>query len=276
MRFLRKRFRYANIVATLALVFAMSGGAYAAGRYVITSTKQISPKVLKSLQGKPGAVGKPGAAGPAGPAGSGATGPAGPTGPAGATGSTGPQGIPGTPGTGVTTASLKEGEKGCAAGGVEVKTASVPAAVCNGQPPVSLPRGSTERGTWALSGYHPAPKLGITALFASITFPIPLAKALAHESVHVIREKEGEGETSQSPAITNHECSGTADTPGATTGNLCVFVSQNLLGSPNDEMSISNPETQEEGAAATGAIVAEIGLAGEEEVAYYGTWALTG
>jgi hypothetical protein len=37
-------------VAALALVFAMSGGAYAASRYVITSTKQISLEVLESLK----------------------------------------------------------------------------------------------------------------------------------------------------------------------------------------------------------------------------------
>ena len=53
---------YANIVATLALVFAMAGGAAAASHYLITSTKQISPKVLKELN-KPGAKGAPGTAG---------------------------------------------------------------------------------------------------------------------------------------------------------------------------------------------------------------------
>jgi hypothetical protein len=30
---------YANVAATMALVFAMTGGAYAAKKYVITSTK---------------------------------------------------------------------------------------------------------------------------------------------------------------------------------------------------------------------------------------------
>ena len=49
---IRKRFSYTNVVLTIALVFAMSGGAYAAKKYLITSTSQISPKVLKSLQGK--------------------------------------------------------------------------------------------------------------------------------------------------------------------------------------------------------------------------------
>ncbi len=49
---MRGRLSYANVVVTLALVFAMSGGAYAAGWYVITSTKQISPNVLEVLKGQ--------------------------------------------------------------------------------------------------------------------------------------------------------------------------------------------------------------------------------
>jgi len=42
---MRKRMRVSptTMIATLALVLAMTGGAYAASRYVITSTKQISP-----------------------------------------------------------------------------------------------------------------------------------------------------------------------------------------------------------------------------------------
>ena len=41
---------YANVVATLALIFAMTGSAVAATHYLITSTKQISPKALKELK----------------------------------------------------------------------------------------------------------------------------------------------------------------------------------------------------------------------------------
>ena len=44
------RLTFANITATLALVFAMSGGAFAATHYLLTSTSQISPKVLKALR----------------------------------------------------------------------------------------------------------------------------------------------------------------------------------------------------------------------------------
>jgi hypothetical protein len=48
MNSIRRRLSYANVVATLALVFAMSGGALAASHYLVNSTKQINPKVLSS------------------------------------------------------------------------------------------------------------------------------------------------------------------------------------------------------------------------------------
>lgn len=69
---IRSHLGYANIVATLAFLFAMSGGALAASQYLINSTKQISPAVLKKLEGR---VGPRGATGPPGIAGAnGATG----------------------------------------------------------------------------------------------------------------------------------------------------------------------------------------------------------
>jgi hypothetical protein len=46
---MRRYLTYANVTATLALVFAMSGGALAAKHYLLSSTKQISPKVLEGL-----------------------------------------------------------------------------------------------------------------------------------------------------------------------------------------------------------------------------------
>jgi hypothetical protein len=66
---------YANVTATLALFFAMSGGALAAKHYLINSTKQINPKVLRALKGNrgptgpAGALGAPGAQGKEGVAG---------------------------------------------------------------------------------------------------------------------------------------------------------------------------------------------------------------
>ncbi|HEX9482468.1 MAG TPA: hypothetical protein VF927_10235 [Solirubrobacteraceae bacterium] len=72
---MRKRLTYANVTATLALVFSMTGGALAAKHYLINSTKQINPKVLKKLHGK-----------------------AGPQGPRGTQGAQGTQGIQGSAG----------------------------------------------------------------------------------------------------------------------------------------------------------------------------------
>src|SRR6059058_6691821 len=83
----RKHLSYANVAATLALIIAMSGGALAASHYLITSTKQISPKVLRKLKGKRG---RTGASGPPGIAGT-----QGPLGLQGAKGTRGPEGAPG-------------------------------------------------------------------------------------------------------------------------------------------------------------------------------------
>jgi hypothetical protein len=146
---IRKRITPSTVIATLALVFAMTGGAYAAKHYLITSTKQISPKVLKALKGANGANGTAGLAGPAGPGGpqgpAGATGPAGAgaTGPAGAAGAAGAQGPPGT--TGFT------------------KT---------------LPKGETLKGEWSVEVYVPGPESEGFAS-TSVSFGIPLAAAPA-------------------------------------------------------------------------------------------------
>ncbi|HXD53437.1 MAG TPA: hypothetical protein VN618_01660 [Solirubrobacteraceae bacterium] len=69
MKTIRRHVSYANVVATLALVFAMSGSAIAAKHYLLSSTRQISPSLLKKLRGrtgKPGPRGTTGAQGPAG------------------------------------------------------------------------------------------------------------------------------------------------------------------------------------------------------------------
>jgi hypothetical protein len=68
----------ANLVAWLALFVALGGTSLAANHYLINSTKQISPKVLKKLRGSRGPRGAQGTAGARGATGAtGATGPAG-------------------------------------------------------------------------------------------------------------------------------------------------------------------------------------------------------
>jgi hypothetical protein len=77
---MRPKLTYANVLATLALFFALGGSAIAAREYLITSTKQISPKVLKTLRGRTGPVGAVGPKGDTGaPGAQGGVGPAGPS-----------------------------------------------------------------------------------------------------------------------------------------------------------------------------------------------------
>ena len=82
----RRHLSYANVVATLALVFAMSGGALAASHYLINSTRQINPRVLRKLKGNRGPQG------PTGVPGISIQGPAGTDGAKGARGETGHEG----------------------------------------------------------------------------------------------------------------------------------------------------------------------------------------
>lgn len=184
---MRRRMSYANVIATVALFFAMSGGALAAGHYLISNTKQISPKVLKQLKGNTGPAGPAGAAGPAGTAGANGN-----TGPAGAQGSQGPQGPQGPAGpTGPQGQAGKDGQTGFTA---------------------TLPSGKSERGQWGGSA--------LEGVLSSISFVIPLSEEVPARFIGV---EEGQGEPKESPFIQKHECGGTIAAPTAPAGKLCVF-----------------------------------------------------
>jgi Collagen triple helix repeat (20 copies) len=216
---LRKRMHFspATAIATLALVFATTGGAYAASKYLITSTKQISPKVLKQLKGK---------AGPAGPAGAVGVGTAGATGPQGPAGSQGPKGETGTKGEqGV------KGENGT--NGTNGTTGFTK----------TLPKGETETGTWAFRG-------GAGGYFLPISFNIQLKESLDGAHVHFVTEAEVTGKTA--PA----ECPGSATAPAAETGHLCIyegFVAGATLGGI---LKVGGPPVQPGGAETAGALLA--------------------
>ena len=182
---IRRRVNATTVIAVFALVFAMSGGAYAAKKFLITSKSQISPSVLKSLKGATGAKGANGATG--------AQGAAGPTGPAGAGGAQGAQGPAGTNG-----ADGKEGKEGK-----------------QGPPGTTgftdtLPSGKTETGTW--SAAQETEEVGSVA---PISFAIPLADGLEPAQVHV--------DTLEEPNF-EEACPGSAEAPKATKGNLCIYT----------------------------------------------------
>jgi len=226
------------IVAVVALVFAMLGGAYAAtaskrhhkkaGGAVVLA-KKFSKKFSKAYSkafSKRFAVAGP--AGPQGPKGdNGSNGAVGAQGPKGDTGATGPQGPQGEQGP--------EGAEGSpwTMGG-------------------TLPSGSTETGAWLLD------EEGL----AAVSFAIPLSDATVayldegsgffSNGPHVHILEEGEGETT--------ECPGTVSEPAAASGELCVYIG-NTSTAP-ETMLVVPPEATLTGGVASGGGIVTLGGAG--------------
>ena len=211
-----KRLSYANVAMTLALVFAMTGGAYAAKKYLITSTNQISPKVLKQLKGAKGPAGVAGAQGPQGPAGA--------NGKDGAAGKEGAAGKDGAAGKSVLASTASGAE--CAEGGtkLEVEGSGTPSHVCNGEkgvihPGETLASEASETGTWALStGAEP----GI-AVPSPLSFTIPLAHPVAEANIKV--EPAGYSGTEAG-------CPGSSEEAKAERGFLCIYITENPENQP--------------------------------------------
>lgn len=233
LSWIRKRLTYANVVMTLALVFAMTGGAYAAKRYLITSTKQISPKVLKQLKGKRGPAGPAGAAGPQGP--QGPVGEKGAPGANGTNGANGKDGLNGKDGVNVTSTEFTGEEGECTAGGTKFTSASGTTYACNGvegkqgEPgPLlkTLPSGKTLVGDWLASG---GPKEGTS--WAQISFQFPLGSApdiwyvvepAGPVAIHIPASGGGAGFVEGTE--TEEACPGSAENPQAAAGDVCVYI----------------------------------------------------
>jgi hypothetical protein len=182
---MRRHLNYANVAATLALVFAMSGGALAASHFLITSTSQISPKVLKKLKGKTGKTGATGATGVTG-----ATGPQGSAGKEGPAGKEGLQGKEGTSGkngatnvvtrftdTAITTATAIYGEAKCNPGekitgggfGITGEAYNDSSIIRSGLTYIDT-QGGTPEGTW-LAGVYNAIHTGTLRVWAICASP---------------------------------------------------------------------------------------------------------
>jgi hypothetical protein len=304
---IRRRCSYANVVATLALFFAMTGGALAASHYLITSTKQIKPSVLSALKGKAGPAGANGAAGSAGPAG-----PAGAQGLVGASGSNGENGKEGAPGASVTNTPVKAGGACGSEGGAEFKVGAGAAThACNGKTGFTetLPEGKTETGTWSFGDAMTEGTEEYAELVAwvPVSFSVPLKEGLERGNVHFLAEHtldcrgpqeparktcQEENEEAEAKQKENKEaCPGSAAEPTAEPGNLCVYetLSSGPAGGTAIRGAVCNAGSSvfpfNAGAGTTGAVLA---LRAEAEggvphgggsaigmVFAYGTWAVT-
>jgi hypothetical protein len=238
------------VLAVVALVAALSGGAYAASGALTGKQKKEVEKIAKKFAGKPGA---PGAAGTAGPTG--------PQGPAGTNGTSG------TNGAGVTSNSVPTGvaSKCESRGGSEFTSASGTTFACTGKEGKTgfaseLPTGKTETGVWTTD----SAVTGQGFLLTSITFPYPVAAA--EYPVHYVKFTEVEGGTA--PAA----CPGAAAEPEAEAGNLCVYETGGFGATFVYE---TNPETElnETGAGRMGVILRFASTA--NGASRFGTWALT-
>ena len=238
------------LIGTIALIAALAGGAYAAGKVIITNKNQIASKVRKELKGN---------AGPAGPQGTpGAKGDTGAKGEKGDVGNTGPTG------KSVVLGTATVGE--CEPGGITVEVEGTPASkkeVCNGmngaiQPGETLPPEATETGSFAalVEGESLEP----------ISFPIPLTSALPEANVHKT------GDTGFAS-----DCPGSAASPEAEPGNLCIYIAAQVFGSVTINGIFSSAASASEfgegkqGASTSGAFL----YLSSPGVLAWGSWAVT-
>ncbi len=257
----RRQLSPATVMAFVALVFAMTGGAYAvtghggsgpaasAGSASAVATAAKSKAKPKVKVGPRGPAGPAGAQGPAGPAGgTGPQGSAGATGAAGAKGENGAAGTNGTNGTNggsVTSVESKSKIGPCEKGGSEFTSASGKTYACTGETGApwpaggTLPKGATETGVWSTGDFYDGETSGSKIYDLPVaSFSIPLAAPLAYHSkaeeeggaganqVHFINggDKEvREEETTPAPAA----CPGSIEKPEAESGNLCIYGTAN-------------------------------------------------
>jgi hypothetical protein len=250
---LRTRFGAPGVIAVIALVFAMAGGAWAASGGLSGKQKNEVKKIAQTEAKKFATAGPQGPVGLQGAAGA-----------PGAPGKDGSNGSPGVAGKGLVTATELPGEK-CPEGGisVEVEGSGTKKFVCDGEEGLQgspwtlggkLPSGESEFGTFAAG---PLVKEQ-TAVWVPISFMIPLT---AGPSVHYMGAEAA-------PTI---PCPGTFEAPKAKPGNLCVYRSN---GFALEFIEEEDPETgiTGEGAGKSGA---NLFFSGEEFQSARGVWVVT-
>jgi hypothetical protein len=262
---LRKHVTPATVMAFVALVFAVTGGAFAAGSHGggsgLGSGSKATASTTLATAAKSKSKTKAGARGPAGPAGktgpAGATGPPGPAGPGGAQGSQGPAGAAGAAGaagTSVTSTALapSTSNANCKEGGSEFKAGASTTYACNGAKGAAgkngtfgeepLPQGKTLRGSYIVTGFgsegFPNPGTGVVG--TAVSFADTVSELTSGSNTYIGLEEgeveakfvKGEDEPEVAAAFKTKMCSGNVSQPGAGEGknagegHLCVFASE--------------------------------------------------
>lgn len=184
------------VISIVALVAALGGGAYAASGGLNGKQKKEVEKIAKKFAGKTGAAGATGPAGAQGPQGA-----------AGANGKDGSNGANGAPGA-----------------------AGLPGAKGEPGPLVTqVPSKKTLKGAWSVGGEG-------AQLLASISFPFAVSPApnsvIVRESGELgfLVESTGFKEALAGQEAIEAFCPGSAASPEAKPGNLCVYTEKEESG----------------------------------------------
>jgi hypothetical protein len=309
---LRNRFGVPGVIAVIALVFAMFGGAYAASGGLTPKQKKEVKKIAKQearklvKAGPAGPAGPVGPAGPAGPAGAagaqGAIGPEGPTGPTGADGADGTNGTNGNtilsgttaPSAGLgndgdfylrTTTSEIVGPKtaGVWGSGTSLKGADG-AAGEPGEPGEPGPPGSPWvvgtapsnvilKGTWAIQQY--------TAAGAGETIHVPISTGVPVPTGPTLRVAVGAGlvNTEEDQQVAEALCPGTAANPTISTGLAEEFGQGVICIYAQEQTNLTPPEGASESTnfplgSSGGGAVANFESTGAGVANGFGSWAM--
>jgi hypothetical protein len=248
VRAIREPFGLAGlIVACVALVAALGGGAYAASGGLSGKQKKEVEKIVKQHAGEPGAPGT--------------------TGTNGKDGSNGKDGAAGKDGVNVTFSPASEAA--CPSGGSVFKAASGETTICNGETGFTetLPSGKTETGTWAGTVFENGS--------VPISFSVPLAVPIAEADTKVIPEGGTPPPECENPG---HAGAASVENPEAKPGFLCVYVD---LAQTSEVIGIDPPGfdagVAHDGTGTTGAfvILERLSTPGEPHGKARGTWAVT-
>jgi len=297
VRAIREPFGTAGlIVACVALVLALTGAAFAAGKLTSKEKKEVE-KIAKKFAGKAGAPGAPGA-----------------------NGTNGASGAPGAAGKSIAVSKIEPGEEACEErGGVEVKTEGSGSAreVCNGKAGADgtngtfstepLPSGQTLTGVWSTATQGPVgethvepqeeeieyavetepgvfenkKKTVVTSVSAPITnssgnttvsISLPIEVKPAPQAVLEAQPGFPGGYGLEKEAFSfvfqtwSEDCPGSAEEPKAAPGFLCLYVSEGV--------ATPEPSSRIEAAHSFGVnIPLHISEAGSRRVS--GSWAVT-